>query len=289
MFGKSILTLSVLALATAQIPSLGFCPEYIPMANFDMERFLGTWYEAEKYFQLSEVVSRCVMANYTKTIDGKYRVSNQVTNRLTGVKRILDGEIKPAASKADEGKLQVKYTIPLTPETKYSVLETDYDTYAVLWSCQNLGLAHTQNAWIMTRQRIPPGEVLQKAYGVLDKYQIPKTFFVRTDQTECSFLEAPPSNQSAENHNTRSAVTLKDDADAEPKKPEASNASSDNSEIIPEKKKPLNTVPEQILKVAEATKQESNDGKDEKIEEQNAAESAKEENSELPKEAEKTA
>lgn len=82
---------------------------------------------------------------------------------------------------------------------------------------------------------------------------------------------------------------MKDDADAEPKKPEASNASSDNSEIIPEKKKPLNTVPEQILKVAEATKQESNDGKDEKIEEQNAAESAKEENSELPKEAEKTA
>jgi len=81
----------------------------------------------------------------------------------TGVKRILEGEIKPAASKAEEGKLQVKYTtIPLTPETKYSVLETDYDSYAVLWSCQGIGPVHAQNAWVMTRQRIPPGEVLQK-------------------------------------------------------------------------------------------------------------------------------
>lgn len=160
---------------------------------------MGVWYEAERYFQLSEVVSRCVMTNYTKGADGKYRVSNQVTNRLwvhqprrfrsisrslrgangctvrrrsswtiplifsTGIKRILEGEIKPAASKAEEGKLQVKYTtIPLTPETKYSVLETDYDTYAVLWSCQGIGPVHAQNAWVMTRERIPPGEVLQK-------------------------------------------------------------------------------------------------------------------------------
>lgn len=81
----------------------------------------------------------------------------------TGIKRILEGEIKPAASKAEEGKLHVKYTtIPLTPETKYSVLETDYDSYAVLWNCQGIGPVHAQNAWVMTRERIPPGEVLQK-------------------------------------------------------------------------------------------------------------------------------
>lgn len=75
---------------------------------------------------------------------------------------MLEGEIKKAASKAEEGKLSVKYTIPLTPETKYSVLETDYDTYAVLWSCSGIGPFHTQNAWVMTRERLAPGTVLQK-------------------------------------------------------------------------------------------------------------------------------
>ena len=38
MFGKIILALSALAWASAQIPNLGFCPEYIPMANFNRQR-----------------------------------------------------------------------------------------------------------------------------------------------------------------------------------------------------------------------------------------------------------
>lgn len=81
----------------------------------------------------------------------------------TGIKRVLEGEIKAAASKAEEGKLHVKYTtVPLTPETQYSVLETDYDNYAVLWSCSGIGPIHAQSAWLMTRSRRPVGEVLQK-------------------------------------------------------------------------------------------------------------------------------
>lgn len=80
----------------------------------------------------------------------------------TGIKRILEGEIKPAASRSEEGKLHVKYTtFPLTPETNYAVLETDYKNYAVLWSCQGIGPINAQNAWLMTRSRRPAAEVLQ--------------------------------------------------------------------------------------------------------------------------------
>ncbi|XP_034934716.1 apolipoprotein D-like [Chelonus insularis] len=193
MLKTIVLAACVLTIVRAQVPSLGWCPDYVPMANFDMAKFLGTWYEAERYFQLSEVVSRCVMANYSKGADNKLRVSNEVTNRFTGIKRVLEGEIKPPASKAEEGKLHVKYSLPLTPETSYAVLETDYKSYAVLWSCTGLGPVHTQNAWIMTRERRPPGEVLQKAYGVLDKYKISKTFFVKSDQEDCAYLDTPPS------------------------------------------------------------------------------------------------
>lgn len=38
----------------------------------------------------------------------------------------------------------------------------------------------------MTRARLPPGDVLQKAYGVLDKFKISRTFFVKTDQESCA-------------------------------------------------------------------------------------------------------
>ncbi|XP_033307424.1 uncharacterized protein LOC117209457 [Bombus bifarius] len=271
MIGKIVLILSALALARAQIPSLGFCPDYVPMANFDMSKFLGIWYEAERYFQLTEVVSRCVMANYTMGPDGKYRVSNEVTNRFTGIKRVLEGEIKKAASKAEEGKLIVKYTIPLTPETKYSVLETDYDSYAVLWSCSGIGPFHTQNAWVMTRERLAPGTVLQKAYAVLDSYKISKTFFVKTDQQDCAYLDTPKPLETSEiqgdqapveapqkdTENVRAAVVpdapevivemnTKEDEKLTKKSQTAENA----------KKKAVNTVPVRIMEVADAVKED---------------------------------
>ena len=43
----------------------------------------------------------------------------------------------------------------------------------------------------MTRNRIPKGEVLQAAYGVLDKFKMNRSFFVKTDQENCETL-APP-------------------------------------------------------------------------------------------------
>lgn len=37
----------------------------------------------------------------------------------------------------------------------------------------------------MTRERNPDNIVLQAAYGILDKYKISRTFFVKTDQDNC--------------------------------------------------------------------------------------------------------
>lgn len=43
----------------------------------------------------------------------------------------------------------------------------------------------------MSRDRVPKGEVLQAAYGVLDKFKMNRSFFVKTDQENCEVL-APP-------------------------------------------------------------------------------------------------
>jgi len=49
----------------------GFCFQY-----------LGTWYEAEHYVNIFEIGTRCVKTNYTKAVDGRYLVSNEIMNRL---------------------------------------------------------------------------------------------------------------------------------------------------------------------------------------------------------------
>ncbi|EFA11278.1 apolipoprotein D [Tribolium castaneum] len=181
-----ILFVCFVAAARAQIPNLGFCPDYLPMPDFDIERFLGKWYEAERYFQFSEVATRCVVTDYAKAPSGRIYVSNEVTNRLTGVKRVIDGSLE-LSGKAGEGKLNVKYsTTPIASETALTVLDTDYDSYAVIWSCSGFGPIHAQSAWVMTRERLPSGVVLQQAYGVLDKFKISRTFFVKTDQEGCA-------------------------------------------------------------------------------------------------------
>lgn len=83
MLLNNVLLLSVICGITfGQIPSFGFCPEYLPMANFDMDLFLGKWYEAERYFTFSEVTSRCVVTDYARAPSGRIYVSNEVTNRL---------------------------------------------------------------------------------------------------------------------------------------------------------------------------------------------------------------
>lgn len=43
------------------------------------------------------------------------------------------------------------------------------------------------------RERVPPGPILQRAYGVLDKYQISRTFFLKTNQNNCDSV--PPAQE----------------------------------------------------------------------------------------------
>ncbi|CAH1400709.1 unnamed protein product [Nezara viridula] len=208
--------LGFIAVAQAQIPGLGWCPDKRAMPGFDIDKYLGTWYEAERYFTVLEAGSRCARTNYTKAAGGIILVTNEITNRLTGIKRVLDGEIRNIPKGGVESKISVKYTtLPFPMETEYIILDTDYDSYSVVWSCSGLGILNTQSAWLMTRERLPPGTVLQKAYAVLDKHKISRTFFVRAEQEECNIGEAAPAETTATQ--TRAA-------DPEPKpeaKPEA--------------------------------------------------------------------
>lgn len=82
MLGVAFIVLSGLLAVQAQVPSFGRCPEFDAMPMFEKERFWGTWYEIERYFTVTEVVSKCIAADYEKRADGKIYVNNHYTNRL---------------------------------------------------------------------------------------------------------------------------------------------------------------------------------------------------------------
>ncbi|PSN35678.1 hypothetical protein C0J52_21765 [Blattella germanica] len=226
---KALFIFSCSVLLTSAQNPLGGCPEKnVPMPDFDLSRYLGVWYESERSFTVLEAGNRCVRSNYTQTADGKVHVENEATNRLTSIKRVLEGEMK-MAGKATEGKINIKYSVPLPLEATYHVLKTDYESYSVIWYCLSLGLLNAQYAWIMTRERQPPGPVLQSAYGVLDEFDIPRTFFLKTDQKDCDITAQAP-----------------DVVPVNPDPPKASTPEKQGS-TVPEKEESVRTPSKEML------------------------------------------
>lgn len=77
-----ILMCGFIVLTFAQIPFFGRCPEFEAMPNFNHKRFLGMWYEVERYFTLTEVVAKCIVVWYEQREDGNIYVNNFYTNRM---------------------------------------------------------------------------------------------------------------------------------------------------------------------------------------------------------------
>lgn len=79
---------------------------------------------------------------------------------------------------------------------------------------QHIAFIRIETAWILARERVPDGPVLQAAYGVLDKYKISRTFFVNTDQTDCE-TKGAAEEADDENPNSGYDIVVDDDTVAD--------------------------------------------------------------------------
>lgn len=67
-------------------------------------------------------------------------ISECIKHLRTGVSSSIEGVGKPVV-KIEEAKLIVTFpTLPLPVDAPYWVLDTDYTSYAVVWSCSNFGV-----------------------------------------------------------------------------------------------------------------------------------------------------
>ncbi|XP_047532917.1 apolipoprotein D-like [Vanessa atalanta] len=174
-----------LQVCSAQMVFPGSCPDVAVMGDFNANRYLGKWYEVEKYFAVFEFGGKCITANYDQKDNGVISVVNKQISSFTGMKSEIEGEAMQV-SRSDEGKLSVRFpSLPINMAAPYWVVDTDYDNFALVWSCYEFGVFHTRNAWILTRERDPPVETLEKAYAAADKNNINRAYFLRTDQKNC--------------------------------------------------------------------------------------------------------
>ncbi|KAG5872377.1 hypothetical protein JTB14_018029 [Gonioctena quinquepunctata] len=97
--------------ALSQIPAIGKCPEVKVVQNFQVEKYLGKWYEQEKYPFMPEVGGKCISAEYSANPNGTVRVLNKQINAF-GKPSSIEGN---ARLDSDNGEAKLLVSFPSVP------------------------------------------------------------------------------------------------------------------------------------------------------------------------------
>jgi len=213
-------------LTISSIIRTGTCdPNVRGLSGFSKASYLGQWYEYSNVFEVYEdlpFVGRCVRATYTDTGD-TIGVNNEFVSPVTGYGNaegsarfanpndpLQRGELivsfggfgrKKRSALAINGTFYEAVTPVVSQQAQerlgfgggnrpnYSVIATDYTSYAVVYMCsQFLPFVRKESLWLLTRAQIPSVSTVHQGLKVMQTYGLPYRNLVRTQQTGCSLL-----------------------------------------------------------------------------------------------------
>ncbi|KAK9869278.1 hypothetical protein WA026_003030 [Henosepilachna vigintioctopunctata] len=169
-----------------QVPVFDDCPDFDVVENFDLNRYLGKWYEQYRYVNVFELMGKCNVAEYSLNANGSVNVHNEQVNTLTGKIKTIDGNAVPVGE-ITEAKFIVNFPQGgVFSNAPYWVLDTDYETYSVIWSCEKHLFVSSRFLWLLSREQNASDKTVKKMYAVLDKFNIDRSLMVSADQENCS-------------------------------------------------------------------------------------------------------
>lgn len=175
------LLLLLAPLVSAQTLRCGPCPQVDVQQGFNLQRYLGRWFEITK-LPASFERGKCIEANYALRQDGTIQVLNRQQEE-NGISIIGTAKIPDPSEPA---KLGVSFNY-VSPTGTYWVLYTDYTSVSVVYSCTDfMRLFHMDYAWILARTRFLPEETMRNATKILEKAGVQQCELIPTDQTGCS-------------------------------------------------------------------------------------------------------
>ncbi|XP_065575814.1 apolipoprotein D-like [Artemia franciscana] len=170
-----------------QVSFWGKCPDVSTKSDFNATQYLGDWFEYARYFAFFQQGQKCTKAQYTGISDGLIGVKNTATYRISNKATFIEG-VATIKDSTQPAKLTVSFLIGgvILTSSPYWVLETDYTTFSVVWSCSNMPFFNKQILWILTRARNPSQSIVDVAYEAIDARGLNRDKLGFTDQTNCS-------------------------------------------------------------------------------------------------------
>ncbi|XP_045491462.1 apolipoprotein D-like [Colias croceus] len=171
---------------------LGKCPIYPQFPNFDMTRMSGKWYEVERSFHLIEIAASCTEIDVTINERGYFVINVHTINRLTGNHGVSYGLGIPshAGSSAFRYKLnnRMPYVIGrmLPGAGHYNILFTDYDQFALIWSCTNYNVVHSDRIWLLGRERDIDAILRAQIYAIMQELNLDSDRLIISKNNNCT-------------------------------------------------------------------------------------------------------
>jgi len=157
----------------------GSCPVLTPMSEFSWEKFRsGIWYATEKF----DTSSKCLTYQFKEDEDGDFFVEQ--TSVLTGLRRVsVDNKVKyrgrlDAPYEKEPANMIVKFTLNPFGTASFVVLDTDYNNYALVCTCQakkfllDVLTFHRRSCTILQRSPELDSNISRKLHDLLNE-QIP--------------------------------------------------------------------------------------------------------------------
>ncbi|KAK3746056.1 hypothetical protein RRG08_065221 [Elysia crispata] len=170
----------------------GKCPDVSAQSTLSVERYLGIWYEYMRFPAVFEPGSECTSATYTQLSDGVIGVTNEgyIRADVFGRPYVIDRSVAEGYAEVPDPNKPAELSVSFPPSNSngrinYKVLSTDYDTYAVVFSCEEIWSVNIQFAWILTRERgLRPGN-LANIQQLMSLAGINTGHFITVDQEDC--------------------------------------------------------------------------------------------------------
>merc|ERR1712002_60285 len=174
--------------ANGQVTGFGSCPKVPTQKTMDVQKYLGLWYEIERFPSFFEG-DNCGTANYTVKANGNITVDNRYIEN--GVEHNALGEAYQQDPANDPAYLGVSF-FNAGPVGDYRVVETDYNMYSLVYSCRSIaGLLYGQFAWILARVPQPDPAIVARLKDLLSSYSVDISHFEAINQTGCPVRHGP--------------------------------------------------------------------------------------------------